>query len=156
MCCFWDLLAYFTLSDRLSGFLTQQVWGWMVKLKSVSKKKRFNRVSSWFNKGQLGLGGFFSLNKWNHHLKPAFYIYLSLCFEAFECDKYAKRNQILFHSTVDPWRVAFTSSRVLDLLRCCSEDTVKRTERSQVWCSVSVAVTSACRKRWDKNKDRIS
>ncbi len=67
-------------------------------------------VLSWFNRrGQfifhIGPGRFvqlFFLNKWNHHLKNAFCIYLYyLCVilkivwwsEAFKCDKYAKNKK---------------------------------------------------------------
>ncbi len=67
-------------------------------------------VLSWFNRrGQFifhvgpGLfGQLFSLNKWNHHLKTAFCIYLHyLCVilklvwwsESFKCDKYAKKKK---------------------------------------------------------------
>ncbi len=65
-------------------------------------------VLSWFNRrgqfmqGQVGLDSFFSLNKWNHHLKTAFCIYLHyLCVilqfvwwpASFKCDKYAKNKK---------------------------------------------------------------
>ncbi len=56
-----------------------------------------------FTWGQVGLDSFFSLNKWKHHLKTAFCIYLHyLCVilklvwwsVSFKCDKYAKKKNL--------------------------------------------------------------
>ncbi len=115
MCCSLSML-YFVRQVLFKWFLDsaglaviRPGCGWW-NLTQLSKIMWLITVLSWFNRrGQLifhvGPGRFgqiFSLNKWNHHLKTAFCIYLHyLCVilkcvwwsEYFKCDKYAKKKK---------------------------------------------------------------
>ncbi len=98
------MISWFNRSD------SNQSWVCLVKLSQLSKIMWLITILSWFNRraqfifhvGPGRFGQLFSLNKWNHHLKTAFCIYLHyLCeilkfvwwSESFKCDKYAKKKK---------------------------------------------------------------
>ncbi len=109
-CCsgfFYDLLDELSLCSWSNSPFEDNGFDCGLTLTQLSKIMWLITVLSWsnmrrqliFHVGPGGFGHLFSLNKWNHHLKTAFCIYVHyLCVilqfvwwsECFKCDKYAK------------------------------------------------------------------